>query len=237
MSAIILVEPEGAVNIGAVCRAMVNMNAGSLVLVNPQTDPFSSEAYRFAMHASALLKDALIVPDLSTALSGYEFSVAITRRTGQWRKQDFDPKSLGFYLTAHPQLDTCLVFGRESAGLTSEEVRLCNVICSIPSHSSYPSLNLSHAVMVILYELYYSNHSNEDQPASPHEINTLVKTIENTFVEAGLFKKRSPENLMHYFRKILTRRQPEHYEILVVSNAFKRLRGSILKLKKNNQND
>lgn len=51
-------------------------------------------------------------------------------------------------------ITTALVFGREESGLLDAEVSLCGVACSIPSAAVFPSLNLSHAVAVIVSQLY-----------------------------------------------------------------------------------
>lgn len=48
---------------------------------------------------------------------------------------------------------TALVFGREESGLTEEELRLVSHACAIPSGRIQPSLNLSHAVAVVLAEV------------------------------------------------------------------------------------
>jgi tRNA C32,U32 (ribose-2'-O)-methylase TrmJ len=45
---------------------------------------------------------------------------------------------------------TALVFGREESGLTEEELRLCSHACSIPTGRMQASMNLSHAVAVVL---------------------------------------------------------------------------------------
>ena len=47
-----------------------------------------------------------------------------------------------------------LVFGPEDKGLSNEHLALCTRIIQIPSHSSYESLNLSHAVMICCYEIF-----------------------------------------------------------------------------------
>ena len=47
-----------------------------------------------------------------------------------------------------------LVFGREESGLSDTEVLQCTHAVSIPSHPDFPSLNLSHAVAIILAQLY-----------------------------------------------------------------------------------
>ena len=55
---------------------------------------------------------------------------------------------------AQKQPVTALVFGREESGLTEAELSLCTHSCSIPSGSVQPSLNLSHAVCVVLAQLF-----------------------------------------------------------------------------------
>jgi TrmH family RNA methyltransferase len=50
--------------------------------------------------------------------------------------------------------DVALVFGREGDGLTNHELELCDVVVSIPTHDSYPILNITHAAAIIFYELF-----------------------------------------------------------------------------------
>ncbi len=47
-----------------------------------------------------------------------------------------------------------LVFGPEASGLTLAELALCGRRVRVPSHPDQPSLNLSHAVMVVAYEVF-----------------------------------------------------------------------------------
>lgn len=47
-----------------------------------------------------------------------------------------------------------LVFGREESGLLDSEVLLCSHICAIPTGQTFPSMNLSHAVAVVLSQLF-----------------------------------------------------------------------------------
>jgi tRNA C32,U32 (ribose-2'-O)-methylase TrmJ len=49
---------------------------------------------------------------------------------------------------------TALVFGREENGLTESELRLCAHACAIPTGRIQSSMNLSHAVAVVLAGLY-----------------------------------------------------------------------------------
>ncbi len=46
-----------------------------------------------------------------------------------------------------------IVFGRENAGLTNEELLKCHYHIHIPSNPEYGSLNLAQAVQVVAYEI------------------------------------------------------------------------------------
>lgn len=46
------------------------------------------------------------------------------------------------------------VFGREESGLTEEEIASCDCVCSIPIGRLQESLSLSHAVSLVLSQLF-----------------------------------------------------------------------------------
>ena len=46
-----------------------------------------------------------------------------------------------------------IVFGCEESGLSNEQLEACDLLTGIPLAVSYPSLNLSQAVMLYAYEL------------------------------------------------------------------------------------
>ena len=43
-----------------------------------------------------------------------------------------------------------LIFGRESIGLTNEEIQQADFVVTIPASKKYPVMNLSHSVSIIL---------------------------------------------------------------------------------------
>lgn len=75
---IVLVEPEGADNIGAVSRVMRNFNFSRLILVNPKCN-FMEGRIR-AMRGKQILTDCKVVTTLAEALVGSTRVVACTSR-------------------------------------------------------------------------------------------------------------------------------------------------------------
>jgi tRNA/rRNA methyltransferase len=77
---VVLVEPAGPLNVGAVARVMKNMALQQLVVVNPQCDLRSEPARRMAVHGIDVLAAAQIVETLPAALVGCQRAVATTGR-------------------------------------------------------------------------------------------------------------------------------------------------------------
>jgi tRNA/rRNA methyltransferase len=226
---VILVEPKGPENIGAVARAMMNTGFRSLHLINPQCDPLSEKSLQYAIHAAPILQSAEISPSLTQIRSRYSQLIAITRRTGSWRLKDLTPAGLPEYLASYPGGNIGLVFGREANGLTTDEIFLCDLICSIPSAENFPSLNLSHAVMVILYEIFKSESGPAEETASQEEIDGMISQIYQTLEKADFFKSARPEIIKSYIRKILLRARPGSKDTGIIRNIFRSLEGMVRK--------
>lgn len=161
-SKVVLVSPKVQENVGAVLRAAANFEAGSVVVVAPRCDPFGPDVMRVACN-SPLLNDLVVLPTLEDALGDTISSIAFTRRAGRGRVTHDSLRSLfSTFSELTPQctmpradgLAVALVFGREENGLTDREVAACAHACSIPSGRLFPSLNLSHAVAIVLSQMY-----------------------------------------------------------------------------------
>lgn len=148
----ILVEPREPGNIGASARAIKNMGFGNLSLVNPA--PLTGEEVWFAHNAEDILQRAPRYAALADALADKSLVVAVARRTGK-RRGLVLPLDRGAARLCEEAKDhtVALLFGREDRGLYNSEVDECGMLLTIPSSGSHPSLNLSHAVIVVAYEL------------------------------------------------------------------------------------
>ena len=159
MISIALVEPENAGNVGAVARVMKNFDFKELILIDPKCNHLSKDALDRASHARDILKKAKTA-DISV-ISSFDIAVATTSKLGtdyNIPRSPIDPKQLAEKVSEtglkSRKNRIVIVFGRESHGLSNEEVNLCDFVVSIPSSSDYPAMNLSHSVAVILYEIH-----------------------------------------------------------------------------------
>lgn len=152
---IVIVEPQGALNVGAIARVMKNMGLSQLVLVNPQCDWCGETAQRMAVHAKDVLSQAKVVDSLAIALAHCQRVIATTARERTLQSPLETPRQALPWLLA-PNVSSALVFGREDKGLSNEELNYAHRFVKIPVDPGYPSLNLSQAVAVCAYELHQS---------------------------------------------------------------------------------
>ncbi len=181
---VVLVGTEGEVNLGFVARLIANFAAEELYLVAPKADPRSDEALRYSAKARNVLENAVMVKDLEEALKDVDLSACTSARVGYRTdvlRNPITPRR--FAELAKNYSKVAVVFGRESVGLTREEIAKCDLLVTIPANPDYPVLNLSHAVAIVLYELWLTRagmrETNQYHPTARGDtINRIVGLIE-----------------------------------------------------------
>lgn len=151
---IILVAPARPENVGAAARAMKTMGFTSLRIVDSDGH-LQPQANWVAHGAGEILAQAESFPSLTAALHDIDFTIATTARSRARYRYYCSPTELVGQLREKQAWLTniALVFGREDAGLTNEELELADLLTGIPMANSYPSLNLGQSVMVYCYQL------------------------------------------------------------------------------------
>ena len=152
---VVLVEPKNPGNIGSAVRAMKNMGISTLRLVNPVSYRDEPEQRKMGYRSQEIVQQAQEYPDLASALADTTLVFLATARKGKWKKDFLSPEQAAGRIAERLASDRiALVFGREDKGVTIEECQLANFFIKIPSAVTYPSLNLSQAVMVVVYEIF-----------------------------------------------------------------------------------
>ncbi len=150
----VLVEPKYQGNIGACARAAKNFGFEGIAIV--KGPKIGSEARRYSMHALDLLMKTERYASFDEMRSEFDYAVACTGiKAGHdenFVRLGCTPKELRQKL-ALVNGKIALVFGREDIGLTNEEIEKCDIAVTIPTSEKCPSMNLSHALAVVLYEL------------------------------------------------------------------------------------
>jgi len=189
---VVLVSPRYDENVGSVARAMKNFGLKDLRLVNPQADWKGGKARSRAMHGQGLLKKARLYPSLKAALKGVEVSVATTAKTTRQSNVFRSPLSPEEFFSAHsPKEKIALVFGCEPDGLDNEDIRLCDVVVSIPCHRDYPTMNLAMSASVIFYEAFkHASQHTAHKAAGENIRKQVLKTFKAIIDGDGQIKNK-----------------------------------------------
>ncbi len=166
---VVLVEPATPGNIGATARVLKTTGISQLALVNPGAWD-TPEARAFAHGAGDILAGSQVFPSLAAAVADCHVVVGTTHRRGRFRAVTSAPPLIAQLAAQAHHRRIALVFGRERDGLWHGELALCHQVLRFPTATAYPSLNLSHAVLLFTYGLYAA--VSEKPPDPPGQLAT-----------------------------------------------------------------
>jgi len=209
---------------------MANFDFKNLYLINPCD--LNDECYQRAMHADKILDSAKIFSEFKESVKNLDFLVATSSIENKTDKkhlrspiflEDFSKKIYDV------EGKIGIVFGREDYGLFNEEIALCDIMVKIPTSDTYPSLNLSHAVGLVLYHLFIND---KFQPREKRNISDIEKQKINEHFSKLLeiidYPDHKKEKTEIMFRRILGRAMPSKWEYHTLMGVLSR---SIKKIK------
>ncbi|AHF66282.1 MULTISPECIES: tRNA (cytosine(32)/uridine(32)-2'-O)-methyltransferase TrmJ [Pseudomonas] len=226
---VVLVGTTHPGNIGGAARAMKNMGLSRLVLVEPRVFP-SPEADARASGAGDILEGAQVVATLEEALVGCSLVLGTSARDRSLPWPMLDPRESGVKVVeqAGQGAEVALVFGREHAGLTNEELQRCHYHVHIPSDPAFSSLNLAAAVQVLAYEVRMSWLAAQESTTAPvaaarnaelatmDEMEGFYGHLEAALVDIAFLDPEKPRHLMARLRRLYGRSEVERSELSIL---------------------
>ena len=217
-----IMEPTYPINLGYIARVMKNFGFSELFIINPQVK--LSDAYPFASHGRDLIDSAVIFRNLKELTKNFDIIVGTTAilgtRSSNIGRDSIPAEELSAKLTASKG-KACVLLGRDTTGLTAEELELCDLVVTIEAFGGYRTLNISHALAIILYEFSKAKYSRSREIASRDErdrVTTYVSELCGLLSIPGYKKKI----IVNSLRKIFGRANPTPREINVLNSLFRR---------------
>ncbi|HEV2231420.1 MAG TPA: RNA methyltransferase [Thermoplasmata archaeon] len=233
---LVLVRPKEDGNVGAVARVARNFGVDRLVLVAPRA-PLGQEARRRAMGGLRILTSAKIVPTFDEAIEGADLvagtSDLVTGRSTAYLRRSVSADRLGELLRPL-EGRVALVFGPEDNGLGRHELERCDLLVHVGARRDFPTLNLSHAVAIVLYARQRAQGPDdpESTPApDPVGLDGVGKEIflgrlSELLARTGYPAHKRP-GMVLLFRRVLGRAVPSESEIRMMLGFLKSVDRSI----------
>lgn len=220
---IVLVETSHPGNIGSAARAMKTMGLSQLYLVAPKLFP-DAKAVEMAAGADDILNNAIVVDTLAEAIASCNLILATSARPRDIALPGLTPFAQAELIKKQSnESQVAILFGREHAGLTNDELLHCHYHINIPSNPEYSSLNLAQAVQIIAYELRMQLLSPaacvemmRDNYASAKEVELFYDHLNELLIKLDFLKPSNPKRLMQRIRRMFNRIRLETMEVNIL---------------------
>ena len=218
---IILVEPSGPLNVGSIARLCSNFNVDQLRIVSPKCDINSLETKKMALKGMKYITECTIYESLIDSISDCDLVLATCGRIDYQKGYELDSlENISSWTKNFKELkNLAILFGREDRGLTNKELLMAHKVFTINTHINFPSLNLSHAVSIVLYEL--SKITKADNMLQKKDLDFATsKQIEDSFLEIEKILLKTGYVLPHTlnakiskFKKYIHRSETSKHEL------------------------
>ena len=213
-------------NIGAVARAMKTMYQNKLYLVNPGNFP-SAEATARATGADDILVNAIVCDTLDAAIRDSHLVVGTSARERYISCPVSSPRECAPRIieTIAVGQQVALLFGRESSGLSNDEIEACNMLIRIPANNEYNSLNIAAAVQLVCYEIMLAgivNDKNDEAGsdriplATMDEMRLFYQHLEQCLIDLDYFNPEKPRLLMRRMKRLFNRALLDQNELNIL---------------------
>jgi tRNA/rRNA methyltransferase/tRNA (cytidine32/uridine32-2'-O)-methyltransferase len=228
---VVLVETSHPGNIGAVARAMKNMQMNQLRLVAPKLFPHADATAR-ASGADDLLRTAEVFESLTEAIADCHLVLGASARdrTISWPSVTARETAQRWVGKLEPGQNVALVFGRENSGLNNRELDLCHYLLRIPCNQEYSSLNLAAAVQVVAYELFVATgqeqvshigDQGEDPPATAEQMEAFYQHLQQAMADIGFLHPERSKSIMRRLRRLFNRSQLDTKELDILRGILR----------------
>ena len=230
MIEVILMEPRKQENIGSIARVMKNFGFENLVLVNPRCK-IGITAYKVVKHGKNILEKTKIkgISHLkkldylvgTTAILGTEYNIPRSPITAE--QLALKIKSI----INKKKIKIGLLIGREGSGLNNKEINLSDILVTIPASKNYPTFNVSHALTIILYEIFKKSSVDKSNShinfATKKDKEIILKYIHQTLNKMEFATKKKKEIQKRVWKRIIGKAMPTKREAFVVMGFLRKL--------------
>jgi len=227
---VIFVEPVGSINLGFIARLIRNFDVDEFVLVNPRLNTNDWEKAKiYASRARDVIENVKIYDQFDDAIRNADLVVATSAiyrpRGPNILRRPINMEELLEIIRRSGVHKIYIVLGRESTGLTNEEISKCDLLLSLETSDKYPTLNVSNAAAIILYELFKGlkkgkiiKREKASRVLKNKLLNYYRSIIEETINDPA-FCKRS----LLAFKNIVNRGVPDRGETTILIRTLRKI--------------
>ena len=190
----ILIKPQLGENIGACARSMKNFGFTKLHIVSPKINFPNHKAKATSVGAFDIINKAKVFNETNEAISDFDTVISLSARRRDINKKHISLNDFVKLVKKKKNSNFGLMFGAEASGLSNEDLSFSNYVLHIPTSPKFKSLNLSHSLTIICYEIFkifneklFEKNRTNIKISSKSKINLLIKHLLKLLEEKEFF--------------------------------------------------
>jgi tRNA/rRNA methyltransferase len=227
----ILVKPQLGENIGACARSMKNFGFTNLNIVSPKINFPNHKAKATSVGAFDIINKAKVYNKTSEAISNFNIIVSLSARRRDINKKHISLNDFVKLLKKSKNSNFGLMFGPEASGLSNEDLSFSNYVLQIPTSPKFKSLNLSHSLTIICYEIFkvfneklFEKKTTNIKISSKSKINSLIKHLLRLLDEKEFFlPKEKKHSMLLNINNLIYRLEPNDKELRILASIISSL--------------
>ena len=227
----ILVKPQLGENIGACARAMKNFGFTNLHVVSPKINFPNHKAKATSVGAFDIINKAKVFNETKEAISNFDIVISLSARRRDINKRHISLNDFVKLLKKNKNSNYGLMFGPEASGLSNKDLSFANYILQIPTSPKFKSLNLSHSLTIICYEIFkvfneklFKKKSTNIKISSKSKINSLIKHLLGLLDEKEFFlPNEKKQSMLLNINNLIYRLEPNDKELRILASIISNL--------------
>jgi tRNA/rRNA methyltransferase len=227
----VLIKPQLGENIGACARSMKNFGFNKLHIVSPKISFPNHKAKATSVGAFDIINKAKVFNETKEAINNFDIVISLSARRRDINKKHISLKNFLDIVKKRKNSNFGLMFGPEASGLSNQDLSFSNYILQIPTSPKFKSLNLSHSVTVICYEIFKTLNEKLFQKrksnlviSSKSKINALIKHLCNLLEDKKFFlPKEKKQSMMLNINNLIYRLEPNDKELRILASIISSL--------------
>ena len=232
----VLVKPQIGENIGACARSLKNFGFSKLNIVSPKESWPNKKAKATSVGAYDLIKNAKIFNSTFGSIAEFDIVFALSARKRDINKKHISINQFLKIINTNKKKYFGLMFGPEASGLSNEDLSYTNFVLQIPTSKKFKSLNLSHSLTIICYEIFKSLNTNQFKKfksikmSSKSNVNKLVKHLKSLLDKKRFFVPiEKKQSMVMNINNLIYRMEPSEKELRILASIVSTLAKKINK--------
>ena len=224
----ILIKPQLGENIGATARSLKNFGFKNLILTSPRDGWPNIKAKATSVDAFDILKKTKVLSSTKFAVKNFDIIFSFSARKRDINKKHINMINFLKILKNVKSKKIGFMFGPEASGLTNYDLSFSNYIVQIPSSPKFKSLNLSHSVSLVCYEIFKMNNyrllnqsSFRKEIGKKGKLTQILDLLKSNLDKKNFFKPLEKRNSMiTNINNLFYRMEPNNKELRILASLI-----------------